>query len=393
MRLDLNRSFKFSLIAALSTLFALLTLSVGILFFAIEDSATPPSIDYLAGAVLFIGLLITVWAARQSIKVGRQLEQITDIASDIENADFQMAHFANGPHEISAVVDSLAHFQAGVKEQKSEPHSYASQLTASHEQLNILTEQQMTDMRQLQSATEQILSTIASLERSRNLPGENMAKQVAAAQEADSAGERIRNIVVDSQCKVGRLLEDAKRSRASGSRLKDDVGRVGVVLNVIREIADQTNLLALNAAIEAARAGELGRGFSIVADEVRTLAKRTQDSIEEVKEVVESLQKGSSRIDEVMEAGLVQTEKLHEQLQSMNEPLEKIGSEISLLTDMSPAGEKDLDGMLRQVGDNTSDISKLAEQTALTTQAIAYSVAGLRQISRQLQESLDGGLT
>lgn len=142
--------------------------------------------------------------------------------------------------------------------------------------------------------------------------------------------------------------------------------QIGLVLEVIRSIAEQTNLLALNAAIEAARAGEAGRGFAVVADEVRNLAKRTQDSVEEIRQVIEGLQAGTRDVVESINSSYQQAQGSVEQVEQAVAVLRRIGDSVSIITDMN------------------LQIASAAEEQSAVAEEINHNVAAIRDVTESL---------
>ena len=153
----------------------------------------------------------------------------------------------------------------------------------------------------------------------------------SASAEADS-GQQVVNNVTNS---IHSLAGEVERAATAIQKLEADTESIGAILEVIRGIADQTNLLALNAAIEAARAGEQGRGFAVVADEVRTLAQRTQEATQEINDMIARLQEGSKNAVGVMAAGRKQAERSVEQAQKAGESLQAITGAIASISTMN----------------------------------------------------------
>ncbi|MCG7636748.1 MULTISPECIES: methyl-accepting chemotaxis protein [unclassified Alteromonas] len=170
------------------------------------------------------------------------------------------------------------------------------------------------------------------------------AQAASDANEATTAASEGRQIVQQTVTSIQQLAENVRETADVIARLESDSNKVGSVLDVIKGIAEQTNLLALNAAIEAARAGEQGRGFAVVADEVRTLASRTQQSTEEIQSTIEQLQSAAHSAVEVMSRGT-------EQATSSVETANKAGSSLETIT--STIGR--INQMNEQIAHNTED--------------------------------------
>jgi methyl-accepting chemotaxis protein len=158
--------------------------------------------------------------------------------------------------------------------------------------------------------------------------------------------------------------------------------QIGSVLEVIRSIADQTNLLALNAAIEAARAGEAGRGFAVVADEVRSLAKRTQDSVEEIRQVIEGLQSGTREVVGTMATSHEQAQNSVRQVELAVSALRRISAAVGMITDMnlqiaSAAEEQSL--VAEEINSNVAAIRDV-------TESISFQAGESAQVSQQLNK-------
>ncbi len=196
----------------------------------------------------------------------------------------------------------------------------------------------------------------------------NAASAAQAAVDADDGAKEGLNIVQGTVMSITDLASEVERAAGVIEKLKGDTENVGSILDVIRSIAEQTNLLALNAAIEAARAGEQGRGFAVVADEVRTLASRTQDSTQEIQSVIEDLQSAAQSAVDAMTAGKAQAQASVEKAESAGSSLEEIEQKVASITDMN------------------SNIATVADEQQAVASSIQKNVLSMRDSSHSAAE-------
>ena len=241
--------------------------------------------------------------------------------------------------------------------------------------------QQQDETAQVATAITEMAATIAEVAKHAN----------AASTEANDANRHTTTgsqVVQDTVNSMEALSSEVTRVSDVIHRLANESDKIGGVLDVIRGISEQTNLLALNAAIEAARAGEQGRGFAVVADEVRTLASRTQESTLEIQSMIENLQKGTSDAVEAMNQGRERTGESVEQAGKASEALVSIAESIRKISDMNTqiaSATEQQSAVAHDIDVKTNSISALAETTRDGTKQAANTSVLLGELATNLQ--------
>ncbi|HFB65774.1 MAG TPA: PAS domain S-box protein [Aeromonadales bacterium] len=206
-----------------------------------------------------------------------------------------------------------------------------------------------------------------------------------AVTQAYEESQESRTIVDKTVQTINALASEVSEATIVIEELEDDSRNIGKVVNVIREITEQTNLLALNAAIEAARAGEHGRGFSVVADEVRTLAKRTQDSTEEIKQIVESLQQRTTEAAEVMRRGKETADKSVDLASNAGGSLNNINELIQFATEMVDQIAVAAKEQTRVAEEMNNNVVKINDNTSITVEASKTAGKSSLELSQQAE--------
>ncbi len=207
--------------------------------------------------------------------------------------------------------------------------------------------------------------------------------------QADGAASSGKTLVVNTMEQIKSLSGDIKTAADVIDRLQKETQSIGSVLDVIRGIAEQTNLLALNAAIEAARAGEQGRGFAVVADEVRTLASKTQSSTTEIREMIERLQAGSQDAVAMMSAGTQQANNAVVQASDASSAIGHITDIVSVIRDRTnqiAAASEQQSAATRQIENNIDQISSVATNTAESSSRITANTVNLADMAARMAE-------
>ena len=317
-------------------------------------------------ALLLIGISIAVMVTKSVEQVSQSLQDIARGEGDLtrriklssQDEVGEMARWFN------VFVEKL-HSTIGEVVQVIPPLSEVAQ------DLNaVSTETSQASQRQSQSAN--IVSTaMDDMLSSVNNVANNAGSAAQAANDADKEAKEGLTIVQSTVSSINDLAVEVERAAEVITQLESDTESVGGILDVIKGIAEQTNLLALNAAIEAARAGEQGRGFAVVADEVRTLASRTQESTHEIQKVIEQLQTAAQSAVQVMSHGKEQAKKSVDQAGATGASLQAITAKVTSITDMN-----------QQIANATEEQQRFAND-------IQRNVLGMRDASQSAEQNTD----
>ncbi len=245
------------------------------------------------------------------------------------------------------------------------------------------------DVNAQQGATDQVAAAINEMSHTVQEVAENTAHATNSANIANDSAQQGYGIVIETINIMEKLTNKMGEANDVISSVSQESSSIGGVLDVIRGISEQTNLLALNAAIEAARAGEAGRGFAVVADEVRTLAQRTHESTAEIQSVIERLQSGTSAAVETIDEGQKITEAALGQAESAGNALKEITQSVSDITDVNfqiASAAEEQSAATDEINRNVHDISQIAEKTTSAVENTVSACNDQRYLSVQLEK-------
>lgn len=308
--------------------------------FANENLIDAPVVDArTTGAIVaVIALVIMLLALHFMIRtlmapVRRLKDAMADIASG--DADLTQRLDARSKDEFGELANSFNSFVENVQTVVRDVQQGASELGGNVVSLRQTAGASRSSVENQQVEIDMIATAINEMSAAASEIAQSAQRTADAANTADEESRQSLGTVKDSRDAVKRLSGEITAATAVIDKLGSDVTSITGVLEVIKSIADQTNLLALNAAIEAARAGEAGRGFAVVADEVRNLARRTQDSTEEINTMIELLQKGAVDAVQVMQASTAVSNVSMEKAQDAMDALERIANAITSISEMT----------------------------------------------------------
>ncbi|MCG7931299.1 MAG: methyl-accepting chemotaxis protein [Candidatus Thiodiazotropha lotti] len=245
-------------------------------------------------------------------------------------------------------------------------------------------QQQQIESDQVSTAMNEMAATVQEVAR-------NAMQAAETSTEADQEAGSGAAVVAQSVNGVQSLADKIESVAVTIKDLEVESGNIGTVLSVINGIAEQTNLLALNAAIEAARAGEQGRGFAVVADEVRTLAKRSQSATEEIKTIIERLQNKSQQAVSAMDAGRGQVHISVEQSTQGGASLQSISGSVSHIRDMNTqiaTASEEQSAVAEEINQSIVRIAQIAQQSAAGAEQMTETSSELAGLTEQLQTDI-----
>ena len=296
-----------------------------------------------------------------------------EITSDDEIGRMGL-HFNNMLGSFQAIIDNV--------------NSSTLQVASASEELSMVTQANNEGIQNQSMETEQVATAMNEMTATVQEVAKNATQAATAASDANEGSQAGQQVVSSTIGLIHKLAGEIENAAQVIQKLEDDSLKIGSVLDVIRGIAEQTNLLALNAAIEAARAGEQGRGFAVVADEVRTLASRTQESTQEIQAMIEQLQTGSKNAVRVMGESRQQAEESVHQAEKAGESLQGITHAVATINDMNlqiASAAEEQNAVSEEINRNITNISHVTHETADGTRQIMAASDDLARISSELQ--------
>lgn len=314
---------------------------------------------------------------------------LTDIASG--DGDLTQRLPEGGKDEVARLSRVFNQFVSKIHGLVGQVANTGQQLGNSTREMTELSVSTKLNMNQQESKIEQVATAMNEMTATVQEVARNAAEASEAARSADQESASGHSIVNEVVTAINDLANEVSSTAATIHTLEEDTAQIGSVLDVIKGIAEQTNLLALNAAIEAARAGEQGRGFAVVADEVRTLASRTQDSTQEIQNMIERLQSGAKQAVTAMEQGQEKTGKVVSKANTAGDALKAITGAVSRIAEMNTqiaTAAEEQSSVAEDINQNIVSISTLAVQAAESAEHTAASSQELERMAQELDSTI-----
>lgn len=345
---------------------------------------------YISFTLLATALIMT-WLSWQflSSQVFKPLESAIGYFHDMEGGNLTSEIKGQSRSEVGMLLDALAGLQRSQRSIIGKIGGSSSQLAAAAEELNSVTCSSARMLSTQQQELEQAATAVTEMTTAAEEVARNAVSTSDATKESNEVARIARSQLKQVMDEIEQLGVEVQKSGESINKLKSDTANIGQVLDVIGSLADQTNLLALNAAIEAARAGEAGRGFAVVADEVRSLAHRTQASTLEIEQMVATIQNGASLAVTTMESSDLKAKSTQAVARAINDTLNGIFESITNITErnlvIASAAEEQVH-VAREVDTNLVNIRDLAVQTSSGASQTTTASSELATLASEMQK-------
>jgi methyl-accepting chemotaxis protein len=316
------------------------------------------------GCTIILAVLLT-----RSITL--PLAQAVGVARDIAAGDLSRNFSDQGADEPAQLLSALGTMRHNLRDTLQQVADSSSLLASSSEELHAVTVEGRRGLYQQNDEIEQAVAAVTEMTTAVEEVARNAVSTSQASRDTDQNARQGHTRVSQTIDSIRLLTQNIGSTGEEVGRLAGNVRNIGQVINVIRAIADQTNLLALNAAIEAARAGEQGRGFAVVADEVRALAQRTQQSTGEIEQMIEAIQAETEQAVETMNASMARADSTLELAQSAGEALDSITEAVTTINERNLV------------------IASATEQQAQVAREVDRNLVNIRDLSLQSSAGAD----
>jgi len=335
---------------------------------------------------LLVGVIAAVIITRQ---ITRPLQETLAVVERIASGDLTQNVTVTRRDELGVLQQGIARMGVTLRDLISGIRDGVTQIASAAEELSAVTEQTSAGVNSQKVETDQVATAMHEMTATVQEVARNAEEASQAAAAADGEAREGDKVVNEAIAQIERLASEVVRSTEAMSVLQQESDKIGSVMDVIKAVAEQTNLLALNAAIEAARAGEAGRGFAVVADEVRGLAQRTQKSTEEIEGLVAGLQNGTQQVSAVMSNSRALTDSSVALTRKAGASLENITRTVSNIQSMNQqiaAAAEQQSAVAEEISRSIINVRDVSEQTAAASDETAASSVELARLGGQLQQ-------
>ena len=351
-----------------------------------NDAAQAKFLLMLAAALALFCGIVAAWTITRQIVI--PLGQTLKVAERIAAGDLTHDLVSQRQDELGQLQRAMQSMTMGLRDLIGGISDGVTQIASAAEQLSAVTEQTSAGVNNQKIETDQVATAMNEMAATVQEVARNAEEASEAAVAADQQAREGDRVVGEAIAQIERLAGEVGNSTEAMGHLKRESDKIGSVLDVIKSVAQQTNLLALNAAIEAARAGEAGRGFAVVADEVRSLAQRTQKSTEEIEELIVGLQSGTQQVATIMDSSRSLTDSSVELTRRAGNALENITRTVSAIQAMNQqiaTAAEQQSAVAEEINRSVLNVRDVSEQTAAASEETAASSTELARLGSHLQ--------
>ncbi|WP_412458095.1 methyl-accepting chemotaxis protein [Pseudomonas syringae] len=350
------------------------------------DSAKSVTMIAAATALALVLSILAAWVITRQITT--PLQETLEVVERVASGDLSRNLNVDRKDELGKLQATIQRMTVSLRELVGGIRDGVTQIASAAEELSAVTEQTSAGVNSQKVETDQVATAMHEMTATVQEVARNAEEASEAAVTADRQARDGERVVNEAIAQIERLASAVGNSSEAMGALKQESDKIGSVLDVIKSVAEQTNLLALNAAIEAARAGEAGRGFAVVADEVRSLAQRTQKSTEEIEALIARLQSGTQQATTVMDSSRELSNSSVELTRRAGGSLESITKTVSAIQAMNQqiaAAAEEQSATAEEINRSIINVRDVSEQTSAASEETAASSVELARLGNHLQ--------
>ncbi|WP_407072080.1 MULTISPECIES: methyl-accepting chemotaxis protein [Pseudomonas syringae group] len=353
-----------------------------------RDAESDHAVMMIVAATVMALLLSVLAAWIITRQITTPLQETLEVVERVAAGDLSRNLNVNRKDELGRLQSTIQRMTVSLRELVGGIRDGVTQIASAAEELSAVTEQTSAGVNNQKVETDQVATAMHEMTATVQEVARNAEEASEAAVAADQQAREGERVVNEAIAQIERLASAVGNSSEAMGALKQESEKIGSVLDVIKSVAQQTNLLALNAAIEAARAGEAGRGFAVVADEVRSLAQRTQKSTEEIEALIVSLQSGTQQAASVMDSSRELSASSVDLTRRAGGSLENITKTVSAIQSMNQqiaAAAEQQSATAEEINRSIINVRDVSEQTSAASEETAASSIELARLGTHLQ--------